>query len=155
MPGAIQRENGGHTHMFGFINGMMASGQGYRTLDNGRDVIEMHPGALGIVAGILGIILWVLAATALVLAIITMIRRLKRPGTPPVTEAMAVVPVVPVAPVEQPAETAAVAEPALSGPAETDAAAASALQILNDRFARGEIGQEEYVERRKTLTGGM
>jgi|WetSurMetagenome_2_1015567.scaffolds.fasta_scaffold05482_5 uncharacterized membrane protein len=141
--------------MFGFIHGMMASGQGYRTLENGRDVIEMHPGALGIVAGILGIILWVLVATALVLAIVTMIRRLKRPGMPPVTEAMAVVPPVLAAPIEAPAETASVVEPAPSGPAETDAMAANALQILNDRFARGEIGQEEYVERRKTLTGGM
>jgi uncharacterized membrane protein len=140
--------------MFGFMNGMMASGQGYRTLDNGRDVIEMHPGALGIVAGILGIILWVLAATALVLAIITMIRRLKRPGLPPVTGAMTVVPVAP-APIEAPAETVAVVEPAPSGLADTDAATGNALQILNDRFARGEIGQEEYMERRKTLTGGM
>jgi uncharacterized membrane protein len=141
--------------MFGFISGMMASGQGYRTLDNGRDVIEMHPGALGIVAGILGIILWVLAATALVLAIVTMIRRLRRPGASPVTRAMAVVPVVPTAPVEQPAGTATLVEPAPSDQTETDAAAAGALQILNDRFARGEIGQEEYMERRKTLTGGM
>ena len=146
--------------MFGFMNALMASGQGFRTLDDGRDVIEMHPGALGIVAGILGIILWVLAVTALVLAIVTMIRRLRCPGKPPVTQAAAVLPVFPAppvfpaAPVEPVAEAVPAVEPVLSGPVETDGPAASALQILNDRFARGEIGQEEYLERRKTLTGG-
>ncbi len=29
-----------------------------------------------------------------------------------------------------------------------------ALQVLNKRFARGEIAQEEYLERRKALLGG-
>lgn len=29
-----------------------------------------------------------------------------------------------------------------------------ALDILDERFARGEIDQQEYEERRRTLTGG-
>ena len=131
----LSDKNGGHTPMFDFMNGLMASGQGWRTLQDGRDVIEMHPGALGIVAGILGIILWALAATALVLAIMTMIRRLRGRGGVPVVEVAAV-------------------DPAVPDPADA-AARASALQILNDLFARGEIGQEEYMDRRKALLGGM
>jgi len=31
--------------------------------------------------------------------------------------------------------------------------AAPALDILEERFAKGEIGKEEYEERRKTLIG--
>ncbi len=104
-------------------------------VDGGRDVVEMHPGALGIVAGILGIVLWALAVTALVLAIITMIRRLRRPGAPlvagPAPGFSAVAPV----------------------PVEPPVVSTTALQILNDRFARGEIGQEEYLERRTALLG--
>jgi putative membrane protein len=30
----------------------------------------------------------------------------------------------------------------------------SAIQILEERYARGEIGKEEFVEKRKDLTGG-
>jgi hypothetical protein len=83
----------------------------------------------------------------------TMIRHLRRPGLRAVVgagpgAAAAFVPLV------QPSvESVAPVEPALVGQAGVAGASATALQILNDRFARGEIGQEEYLERRKTITG--
>lgn len=40
-----------------------------------------------------------------------------------------------------------------SGPASRDAGARSALDILDERFARGEIDQEEYENRKRVLTG--
>lgn len=132
---------------------MMSSGNGGRALQSGRDVIEMHPGAFGIVACVLAIILWGLIVAALVLGIVTMGRRLRHPGMTTAVETRpgAATTYVPLADptVESPAPIA----PAIAGQVEVAGSATTALQILNDRFARGEIGQEEYLDRRKTITG--
>jgi putative membrane protein len=40
------------------------------------------------------------------------------------------------------------------GPTPPRSEGSRALDILTERFARGEIDQQEYEERRRTLTGG-
>ncbi len=137
--------------MFGFENGMMDSGGGWSVVRNGGDVVEWHMGALGVAGAVLGAILWALVVVALVLTIITLVRRLRNPlgngavhsapmwaGTP--TRAVASPEGAPVSGVE-----AASGQPAGVSPA--------ALRILEDRYALGEITHEEYLERRRTLTG--
>ncbi len=39
-------------------------------------------------------------------------------------------------------------------PAPTLPSASSALQVLEDRYARGEIDREEFLQRRQDLSGG-
>jgi uncharacterized membrane protein len=112
--------------MFGFENGIMASGDGWSVVRNGGDVIEWHMGALGVAGVVLGAILWVLVVVTLVLTIITLARRLRHPlGSAPT-------------------ERSVTGQPGVSS---------AALRILDDRFALGEITQDEYLERRRTLTG--
>jgi putative membrane protein len=41
-----------------------------------------------------------------------------------------------------------------NGPASPRSEGGRALDILDERFARGEIDQQEYEERRRTLTAG-
>jgi len=42
----------------------------------------------------------------------------------------------------------------LSAPRETHPPRQSALEVLQERYARGEINKEEYEERRRTLAAG-
>lgn len=100
--------------------------------DGGR-VYEFsgHLGSMGIVGLVLGLILWAVVVTALVLVIMELIRRYRTPRT---TQA-------PLTPQPLSAQPVAV----LTG--------SEALTILDERYARGEIGHEEYAERRKDLTG--
>jgi putative membrane protein len=114
--------------MFGFETGMMDSG-GWSFLRNGGDVVEWHMGALGVAGAVLGVILWALVVVTLVLTIITLIHRLRNPIGSPSPERPAV------------------------GAGQTVGASQAALRILDDRYALGEISQEEYMERRRTLTG--
>ena len=120
--------------MFGFENGMMDSG-GWGIMRNGGDAVEWHMGALGVVGAILGIVLWALVAATLVLTIITLVRRLRHPlGSVLVERPAAGIEVAP-------------GQPGGEGPSP------AALRILDDRYALGEISQEEYSERRRILTG--
>ena len=41
-----------------------------------------------------------------------------------------------------------------TGPSQDGRSGNRALEILDERFARGEIDQAEYEERRRVLTGG-
>ena len=118
---------------------MMNSGRGLaRPAGN---VVEWHAGALGIVGAVLGIILWALVVIALVLAIITLIRRLREPRPAPPTGNMPPAVVYPPAGPATPAPQAGAA-----------GAAPDALQVLEDRYARGELNHDEYLERKRNLT---
>jgi putative membrane protein len=97
---------------------------------NGVVLVGRHLGALGILWTVLLIILWAGVMTALVLLIIRLLRsspETRIEQTPP----------TPTSATNQPAEPAPRSE---------------GLRILDERYARGEIGQDEYVERRKDLT---
>jgi uncharacterized membrane protein len=122
--------------MFG--NGMLnpntigpAAGRGGRIILQGGHIVGRHLGAFGITGTVLGLILWAAVMVALILAIMTLIRNWRRPQY---VSAM-------------PAQLTGAATPAMS------AASPEALRILEDRYARGEVNHEEYLERRKDLTG--
>ena len=90
-----------------------------------------HLGGFGIAGGVLGLILWVAVVIALVLLIMTLIRGWRRPyGSPAVVG---------------PSDAAAVPGPSGASP--------EAHRILEERYARGEINHDEYLERKKDLTG--
>lgn len=94
-----------------------------------------HMGAIWILLTVLLVILWAAVMTALVLVIIGLVRSHRNPkdeqselAPPPATARTSSSPAVPV--------------PESGG-----------LRILEERYARGEIGHDEYLERRKDLTG--
>jgi len=88
-------------------------------------------GAVGIVALVLGIILWAALMTVIVLACMELIRRYRRPRTAPGVSG------APPAQDQLPPGTPA----------------PGVLAILDERYARGEIGRDEYLSRRADLTG--
>lgn len=92
-----------------------------------------HPFALGWGAWVLGILLTIAFWGLLITAVIWLIRSLRRPG--------------PRASYGGPAAPAAPGWP--GGPH-----VPPAEQILAERFARGEIGEDEYRARLTTLRGG-
>jgi uncharacterized membrane protein len=89
-----------------------------------------HVGPFGIVGMVLCIVLWAALVTALVLVIIALVRRLGHSGTDQGVLA------------SQPAD-------AQTGELTKES---EALRILQERYARGEIGHEEYLERKGDLT---
>jgi putative membrane protein len=150
--------------MFGSDHGVFSSGSGFTTVRG--DVVEMHMGAFGIIGGILAIILWALVVAALVLAIITLVRRLREPRMrfavpagpmgPGLMTPDAAPLVLPGAGTTSMAGSAPVYENPPAGPAATTdqpAPAGNPLQVLEDRYARGEIGHDEYLERKRNLLG--
>ncbi len=88
-------------------------------------------GAVGIVALVLGIILWAALMTVIVLACMELIRRYRQPRNTPGASGPPPAPDQPV--------------PEIPGP--------GVLAILDERYARGEIGRDEYFSRRADLTG--
>ena len=125
--------------MWQIANGMMNSGRGVsRTADN---VVEWHAGAFGVLGAVLGIILWALIVVALVLVIMTLIRTWRQPRTVVSGSAYSVMtpPVQPVTPAAQPGQAVTQSD---------------ALQVLEERYARGEINHDEYLERKRNLTAG-
>jgi putative membrane protein len=106
---------------------------GVRGSQGGR-VLHMgghHLGGFGIAGGVLGLILWVAVVIALILLIMTLIRNWRRPYTTLTGVGSGV--------------TAAQPGPVGASP--------DALRILEERYARGEINHDEYLERKKDLTG--
>ena len=99
----------------------------------GNGVVQAggHLGALGILWTVLLIILWAVVVTALVLAIIKLLRCLTEPKN----------------------EQAPLASAPAADQPEASVVRSEGLRILEERYARGEIGQDEYLERRKDLTG--
>jgi uncharacterized membrane protein len=140
--------------MFGLEHVIANTGSGLRIVRDGGDVVQWHAGALGIVGAVLAIILWVLVAIALVLAIITMIRRLRQPvggpygGRTLVAGAGVAAGAAPAAQNEPPAAGGSAPERPTAG-----GSPISALRILEDRYATGEITHDEYLERKRNLTG--
>jgi uncharacterized membrane protein len=112
--------------MYAFANGMMRPGNGFERAGEFGD----HGGALGIVGMVLCIILWAALITALVLAIIALVRRLRGGGTK---------------------QVALVSQPAAAQTGEPTEES-EALRVLQERYARGELGHEEYLERKGNLT---
>ncbi len=102
---------------------------------SGRDVDRVgewgvHVGPLGIVGIVLSIILWAALVTALVLVIIALVRRLRLPET----------------------ERPVLGPQPLAAQTGNSATGSEALRILQERYARGEMGHDEYLERRGDLT---
>jgi putative membrane protein len=87
-----------------------------------------HLGGVGIAGLILMIILWAVIIAALVLAIRSLVTHSRR----------------------SPGDYAPGGRPWGSHPTTPDRA--DALRILHERYARGEIGRDEYLERRNDLT---
>ena len=96
-----------------------------------------HFGALGVVAVVLGVLLWAAVMTALVLVVIELVQRRRRPQAAP--------------PLQQSQHVPAPPGPVLGRDAMR--AASEALRILDERYARGELSHDEYVERKGDLSG--
>ena len=104
-----------------------AGSQGVRVLRDGGH----HMCGFGIAGAVLGAILWVALLIALILAIMTLIRHWRQPRTTPATTG--------------PDGGVVTASPAGASP--------EALRILEERYAKGEVNHDEYLERKKDLTG--
>jgi uncharacterized membrane protein len=98
----------------------------------GNRVIEIngHAGPGEILGMVLCIILWAAVVTALILVILHLVRRWRHPESGQGVWA------------SRPAAPQAGGSP--GGP--------EALRILEERYARGELGHEEYLERKGDLT---
>ncbi len=107
---------------------------------------DRHLGAAGIVGFVLMIVLWVAVIAALVLGIRALILHSRR------NKVSAVVPVGGPTPgaVAPPVESGAIATPAEPG-SPAAAATPSLLAILEERYARGEIDRDEFLQRKQDL----
>jgi putative membrane protein len=90
-----------------------------------------HLCGFGIAGAVLGAILWAALLIALILAIMTLIRNWRRPQALPMATG--------------PDGGVVAAGPAGASP--------EAQRILEERYAKGEINHDEYLERKKDLTG--
>lgn len=121
--------------MFG--RGMMDPGAwGAAGARGGRVILEgghwgHHFGGFGVAGMVLGLVLWAAVMIALILGIMTLIRNWRHPRFMPVAQG-----------------------PSGAGPQPAPGSVSpDALRILEDRYARGEVNHDEYLERRKDLTG--
>jgi uncharacterized membrane protein len=107
------------------------------------DGLHHHIGAGGIVGLVLMIILWAVVIAALVLGIRALVLHSRRSKTAGPTGTSALVTPPPIGPAspERPAGTAEV--PAT--------ATASLMAILEERYARGEIDRDEFLQRKQDL----
>lgn len=121
--------------MFSFADGIFGSGADPVSVEPRVYELTGHLGAFGVVAIVLGIILWVAVMTALVLVIMELVRRQRRPLAPTAPQPFQGAMVLPGA--DSPATP--------SGP--------DALRMLNERYALGEIDHDDYVQRKGNLTG--
>ena len=90
-----------------------------------------HLGSFGILWMVLMIILWALLITVLVLVIIKLLRHSRHPQH----------------------EQSYLASPSATNQTGVPAVSSGSLRILEERYARGEIGHDEYLERKRDLTG--
>lgn len=129
--------------MFGNGSGLFDSGN-VLALNEPR-VYELtgHAGALGIIVMVLGILLWAAIMTVLVLLAIDLVRRLRRRETPPVVWT------IPEGADQAGAASTVPPAPLLGGPGGSEA-----LRILDERYARGEMTHEEFLQRKGDLAGG-
>jgi putative membrane protein len=112
--------------MHALMDGMMQSDGGFDRVGEWG----VHVGPMGIVGMVLCVILWAALVTTLVLLIIALVRRLRLTNLEPPR----------------------LGTEAVTAQAEQSAAQSEALRILQERYAHGEMGHEEYLERRGDLT---
>jgi uncharacterized membrane protein len=101
----------------------------------GAGPFEHHMGGVGIAGMILMIILWIAVITAIVIGIRALVIHSRRNTAVATTAVVA----------------AAAPYPPAVPPAPAPAAAPSLLAILEERYARGEIGREEFLQRKQDL----
>lgn len=128
--------------MFGFMYRLFENPDRPRLLDKQVDELVFRIGPWGIAAMVLTIILWAALVTLLVLLIVYFIKQLKHSPTaqfPRLSGGSGAGQSHPGSP----------ATPTTVG----SAASAEALRLLDERYARGEMGHDEYLTRRNNLLG--
>lgn len=108
---------------------------------------EGHLGAPGIVGLVLMIILWAAIIAALVLGIRALILHTRRNEVSPMTQGPTAGPPVGLAPAEGSSPTQAPTDSGGAPAGET----ATLLAILQERYARGDIDREEFLQRKQDL----
>jgi uncharacterized membrane protein len=121
--------------MFGAMDGIFGSGDRASSLIDRHFEIAGSIDGFGIAMIVLGILLWAAVMTALVLVIMELLRRRK----------------------QSPAGLGYTGQGVAAGNSTPDqggvvTADSEALKILHERYARGEIGHEEYLQRKNDLT---
>jgi uncharacterized membrane protein len=109
------------------------------------DGLGRHLGAPGIVGLVLMIVLWAAVIAALVLGIRALILHSRRNSFAAATQGATAGPAVGAATAEGPVSTQA--EPAATASTGTPAL----LAILQERYARGEIDREDFLQRKQDL----
>ncbi|MCX8032517.1 MAG: SHOCT domain-containing protein [Thermoleophilia bacterium] len=128
--------------MFGFMYRLFENADRPRLLDKQVDELVFRIGPWGIAAMVLSIILWAALVTLLVLLIVYFIKQVKHYPTTQLGRLSG-------------SSGAGRSHP---GSFSTPSAAGSpvsaeALRLLDERYARGEMGHDEYLTRRNNLLG--
>jgi len=122
--------------MFGMMDSIFAHGDQVATLADRRFEIVGGIDGFGIAMMVLGLILWITVMTALVLGIMELIRRRRAPQPGP-----------------GPAGQDVVESGIVVANAAPTSDSADALRMLDERYARGEMNHDEYLQRKRDLTG--
>ena len=110
---------------------MFSSVRGILPVGNRMIRVGSHMGTFGILWMILMIILWAVLITVLVLVMIKLLRHSRHDQR----------------------EQSYLAFPPAAIQTGVPAASSASVRILEERYARGEIGRDEYLERKRDLTG--